>query len=217
MPAFAQTPRLLFGVKIGVPANGAIRGHYAVGTESSGNTAKAVIGASAELALPRNFALEVEGLFRPLAYSQANDVSYTPVVIQLFPGPVTPIKSQWSWNIKGHAWEFPVSIKKYFMTHQRVRAFAGGGFVVRYTTAATTSTYQLSEITFASPPDKTTVMRAGFVLGAGFDIPFLRTRLVPEFRYTPWLNAERINEGDGLNIGSTRHNLDILIGIKFRK
>lgn len=187
---FSPLSHISVGVKGGLPINGAFE--TAPGSGYSFSTKRYILGASIEVGLPKNFAFEVDGLYRRLGYDFG-----LPPTIQPGTGltQLTP-----SHNNAFNQWEFPVLIKWYALDgHWRPFLSAGGAF--RYLTGSASELHAKNSI--------------GAVFGGGVAFKVHRFSVAPELRYTRWgREAFRSPNGsDGLR--SNRDQADFLLGVNF--
>jgi hypothetical protein len=192
---------LSFGVKGGVRATDDFQ--YAVTSESR----RYVVGPTVEVALPLNFAIEFEALYRRQGYSTGNS---------------TPLYSS-SVREADNTWEFPL-LARYRIPLPSIRPFAEFGWAPRITHgySDTSSSYlsQLNPTTYTYVSGRTHVSwptTHGVVLGGGIQFATGRLQLAPEVRYTHW-NQQAVYGyfPDGPSYGSSQNQLDILMGISWR-
>jgi hypothetical protein len=173
------------GIKAGVPltdflnaTQGGIDGDFFT---YKSPTQRYIIGATAELRLPRGFSVEVDALYRHLSYH-----AYNPIV----PGSDTS-------DTTGSNWEFPLPLK-YRFRFPLVRPFLDGGVAwdtltglrqtvtsIRYLTVPATTT----TTTTSNPAELKQSGTMGIVLGAvSIFMPCFCTS--PEIRFTRWASAQ---------------------------
>jgi outer membrane protein with beta-barrel domain len=195
------------GIKAGVPltdflnaTQGGIDGDFFT---YKSPTQRYIIGATAELRLPRGFSVEVDALYRHLSYH-----AYNPIV----PGSDTS-------DTTGSNWEFPLPLK-YRFRFPLVRPFLDGGVAwdtltglrqtvtsIRYLTVPATTT----TTTTSNPAELKQSGTMGIVLGGGVDIHALFLHISPEIRFTRWASAQ-IN---ATFLNSNLNQAEFLVGFTF--
>jgi opacity protein-like surface antigen len=223
IPSFSQWRGATISIETGVPLNASFQGAPVADFDlKERNGYKALAGISAAKALGWNLALRGGVLYRPMAFHRTTSVTRTlAILIMDSNGNILPSPSQheehW-WNCRGHAWEFPITVRKMFMTRGVVSPFADAGIAMRHTGATTDSHYTFSgsgiSASAVAPSETIKDWRTGPVLGAGVEFHRLPFHVSPEVRWTSWLNDGKLNAA-GL-AGPSRHSLDFLLGIQFR-
>lgn len=216
LPAFPVAGQELhLGIKGGVPVTDYyqrfpdfIKGPQ---TSYSSATRRYTVGVTGELRFAHGLGLEVDAMYHRIGYSGSSFYSSS----------ASGEFRQYAIHVNGHSWEYPV-LAKYRFGHG-VSPFAAGGMVFRYIGPVhargveTVGTY-VTNTSVTRPFDtrEPTDVRKGFYFGLaagmGLEVPLGRVRLLPEFRYTRWLDS-------GLDLsrpmGIASHQAEFLVGILF--
>lgn len=162
-----------------------------------------VVGPSVELALPLNFALEVDALYRRQRYGY-----HAP--------PIIGLSGIYTESERANSWEFPILLK-YKLRVPVVKPFVEAGFAPRRITGTAADTNVVFNATgpdFASFVNtKVDSTSLGIVAGGGVQFSIGRLRISPEARYTHWTSA--IVLGPIGAVGS-QSQADILVGIGWK-
>jgi hypothetical protein len=172
------------GVMGGIPLNDPTSSGGATKDESP----RYVVGASVELKLPANFAIEADALYRRIG----NTLSFSSLpAFTIFPGTTGYINRE-----RGNSWEFPLLGKYYFHEHESGwRPFVGTGFAFRTTQFDNTTTQTTIDTTGLSTTSTfagsfRSNLDVGATVAAGIRLHKGRIALTPEFRYTRWGAAD---------------------------
>jgi hypothetical protein len=182
-PAYSQ-PAVRVGIKTGVqltdqflvtPATGPRRSF----SQYSVNETRFVIGVTGQIGLPWSMIAEVDALYRPLVFTRTDT---DPLGIT-------------TRDTKAKSWEFPILIRRtvaHLGSHHR---FAGIGFSARHVSGTTdvhefgpAFTPPISIRSTTAAADLTSTWSTGLVASGGIDVQLGRFHLLPEVRYTRWVN-----------------------------
>jgi hypothetical protein len=148
-----------FGIKGGIGFTNIAEASSAPRVSARNRTARWTVGPVVEVDLPANLGLEVNGLYRPVAYEWAF----------LFRTPVQPPPPLVFIKESSKVWDFPVLLK-YRFPGATVRPFVGGGWTYR----------RFSHLPEDQAPRHGATLAAGAAIRAGV------LKISPEFRYTRW-------------------------------
>jgi hypothetical protein len=206
-PACAQP--FSFGVKAGVPLTDFFN---AVNSNNLGyfsTTNRYIIGGTAELRLPFGFGVEFDALYRHLHYTSVESF---------------PLEGVTSSSTTSGEWEFPLLLK-YRFHFPLVRPYVDGGVAWDTLSGLTQSFTQTSEFTgnvssssTSNPGELQHNTVAGVVFGTGVDIHALVLHILPEIRYTRWINPhfqETTSPPFTGSLSSTQNQLEFLVGFTF--
>ncbi len=192
---------VLIGVTGGVRAGDDFQ--YAAASKSK----RYVVGPALELTLPLRFAIEFDALYRRQGFAASNGTAlYTASIREA-----------------DNVWEFPL-LAAYRIPVRGVRPFAEAGWAPRimrgYRDESGSYLTQLNPATLTYYANRRHVdgpTTHGLVTGGGIQFTAGRFEFSPEVRYTRW-NQQVISGAfpDGPGYGSSRNQLDILLGIHFR-
>jgi len=117
IPVYAIDPKVAAGLKVGVPyefidIHGFSTDHPSGSTKiSQQNYIKPSISASVELSLPWNLAVEMSASYKEMRYHRTAEVTVVGGAIPFY----TVTHTTYDSDSHGHAWEFPLIIRKYLM------------------------------------------------------------------------------------------------------
>lgn len=200
--AACAQPLFTAGVKAGVPLSDFLNAAQTGVFSYAAPTQRYIVGGTAELRLPANFAIEFDALYRRLHY---NGVGHG---VDVFSTSQTTANS----------FEFPLLLKYRFRT-KVVRPYVDAGAAfdtlagLKQTLTQTTLPSPPVTTTTGTPPELKNKTTAGFVLGAGLDIHAIVLHISPEIRYTRWTNAQ-ISDVNGL-LRSNQNQAEFLVGFTF--
>jgi len=194
---------LLLGqpVSIGVKGGGRLTADlnsYFATSESK----RYVVGAMATVSLPAGFRLEFDALYRRVGYRWSG---------------TDPIGDQVFERDRGNSWEFPILIRRtlwpgiYASVGYAPRVINGSGHVdgiVVESLIPPIKTYSERDILVSWSTTH------GVVGAAGIEKRLGPVRIAPEVRYVYWNRpAQEVYGSRGFSIVSTRHQVDLLVGI----
>jgi hypothetical protein len=168
------------------------------------------IGVTAEIGLPWRMIGEVDALYKTLHYTRTDK------------GPI----GSTSRDTKAKSWEFPFLVKRPVAQLGSLRPFAGIGFSARHVSGTTDVHEFAPELT---PPfsvrrtiaavDLINTWNTGLVASGGVDVQLGRFHLLPELRYTRWVNDTFRTISPYCitcaTITSRRNELSLLVGFVF--
>jgi outer membrane protein W len=155
-----------YGLIVGTPLTDVTQTTTIAGLNYLKNSTLFTIGPTFQVNLPAGFRVEIDALYRPVAYQIATSPTTT--------------------NVSASQWRFPVLLQYHIGKHSLLKPYAEVGL-----SFDTLSNLEHAAGLVSTQPGaivKTT--DAGLVLGFGADIkvPFLR--ISPEIRYTRQFNSE---------------------------
>ena len=189
---FAQLP-LSIGVKAGVPITDSFNSTTLLpGVVTSAGSKNYIVGPMVELRLPFHFAVEADGLYRPLSYNVPSSASILSGanLINFAGASVSPGEHTYS------TWEFPI-LAKYRFPFPVAKPYVEVGPSFRTTSSA---------ISYLSGN--------GVTVGAGIDVHALLIHVAPEFRYTHW-SADSTPAAGQTYIQSKQDQVEFLVGFSF--
>ena len=159
-----------------------------------------MVGASVEIRLPAGFAIEADGIYRPIGTSTSYKF--------LAPGPaITSLDSR----TRGNSWELPVLGKYYFRPRKSGwQPFVGTGWALRtvgFRNDSTETTVNANGAnTFSFHDRYRSDLGVGAVVAAGVRFHTGHFAFLPEVRYMRWGNG---------NTTLNRNETGFLLGITF--
>jgi hypothetical protein len=159
-PAFGELFSL--GAVVGTPLTDVTQTTTIAGLNYLRNSTLFTIGPSLQINLPAGLRVEIDALYRPVAYKAAlNDVSAS-------------------------QFRFPVLLQHHVGSFPVVKPFVEAGLSFEHLTSLS----QAASLLPSRPGAIVDTTHAGLVLGAGLDVkvPFLR--ISPEFRFTRQLGSD---------------------------
>jgi opacity protein-like surface antigen len=196
-PAMSQ--RILLGGKVGSPILDPFVQNVGTGVVNNYNfqPRRYTIGPSVELMLPVKLAVEASALYKQLSYG-SNPFNFDTVHA----------------TTTGDSWEFPLILKRHFLSHESIRPYGNVGLSLRRVTGSTEFTSPVGDAVL-QPLELVRNWSTGVVVGAGVDISIGRLHVLPEIRYTRWGNQNFVSDNGVFE--SNRNSADILIGFAFGK
>jgi len=200
IPAFAQP--LTVGAKVGVPATDFLSTVQSSRFGFNSSTQRYIVGATAELRLPKGLGIEFDALFRRFHYDGSSNLA--DVLL--------------SNRTTGNAWEFPLLFKYRFPTRV-VRPYFDAGMAwdtlsgLQQTITQTVSPSRVIATSSGSPQELKNNTSKGVVLGFGLEIRALLLRISPEVRFTHW-GSDHFSDVNGL-LRSNRNQGEVMVGITF--
>ena len=160
VPASAEI--FSFGAVVGTPLTDVTQTTTIAGLNYLRNSTLFTIGPSLQVSLPAGLRIEVDALYRPVAYKAAtNDVSAS-------------------------QFRFPVLVQRHLGSFPLVKPYAEAGLSFDHLTNLT----QAASLLPNHPGAIVQTTHAGLVLGAGLDIKIPFIRLSPEIRYTRQFSSD---------------------------
>lgn len=179
---------LSYGLLIGTPLTDVTETTTIAGINYLKNSTLFTIGPSLQVKLPAGFRVEVDALYRPVAYQIATAL---PNVLL-------------TTNVSGSQWRFPVLLQYHIGKYPLIKPYAEAGLSFDHL-------MDLGQAAKLLPTQAGAIVKttdAGLVLGFGADIkvPFLK--ISPEIRYTRQFSSEFYGIAE-LN------QAEFLVGIRF--
>ncbi len=176
-----------YGLLIGTPLTDVTETTTIAGINYLKNSTLFTIGPSFQVNLPAGFRVEIDALYRPVAYQIA-----------------TALPGMAATNVSGSQWRFPVLLEKHIGKYPLVRPYAEAGLSFDHLM----NLEQAASLLPSQPGAIVKTTDAGLVLGFGADIkvPFLK--ISPEIRYTRQFSSEFA----GI---SELNQAEFLVGIRF--
>jgi hypothetical protein len=200
----AQT--ISIGVKGGIPLNDPTSNTFGTHDESP----PYVVGASVEVKLPANFAIEADALYRRIG----NTVNFGNIAILTGVNLSTTATNAYINRTRGNSWEFPLLGKYYLREHSLMgwQPFLGTGFAFRTIGFSSTSTQVSVDSTgqstiLSGKGSYRSNLDVGATVAAGVRMRHGRMAIAPEFRYTRWGGAD--------NNQVVRNDARFLLGLSF--
>jgi hypothetical protein len=147
------------------------------------------IGPSLQISLPAGFRVEIDALYRPVAYQLATE---------------TPVLSKTPVNVSASQFRFPVLLQHHLGKFPLIKPYAEAGLSFDHI-------YDLSQAATLLPTHPGAIVKttnAGLVLGLGADIKVPFVRITPEIRYTRQFSSDF----QGI---SELNQAEVLVGIRF--
>jgi len=178
-----------FGAVVGTPLTDVTQTTTIAGINYLRNSTLFTIGPSLQVNLPAGFRIEIDALYRPVAYQIATTV-------------VDPTSA--ALNVSASQFQFPVLLQYHIGKYPLVKPYAEAGFAFDQLVDLQHALVLLS----TQPGAIVRTTNAGLVLGFGADIKVPFIRISPEIRYT------RQFLSDFLQI-SQLNQAEVLVGIRF--
>jgi len=183
LPASAEVFSL--GLVVGTPLTDVTQTTTLAGINYLRNSTLFTVGPSLQVSLPAGLRLEVDALYRPVAYRIAT--SLNPAA-----------------NVSASQFRFPVLIQRHLLDLPLVKPYAEAGLSFDHLS-------NLSQAANLLPTQPGAIVRtthAGLVLGFGLDIKVPFVRVSPEIRYT----RQFASDFQGI---SELNQAEFLVGIRF--
>ena len=197
-----QAQSVSFGVKGGVQALDS--------TVAKDESKRYVIGPTAEVSLPANFAIEVDALYQRLGDS--NNLLFPIVATGTPPAGFSAVASfPVTLRQRGNSWEFPLLMKYYLHPVKHLNPFVSGGFSFR---TIGLDSKGIEILTFSNSATQTvpfqTSTRTNLAVGAvgavGLRFKAGHFAIAPEFRYTRYGSDDRF---------ASKNSASFLLGLTF--
>jgi len=174
------------GAILGTPLTDVTKTTTVAGLNYLRNSTLFTVGPSLQVNLPAGFRVEIDALYRPVAYQVATSTGAVAGA---------PSASQF---------RFPVLVQHHLGSFPLIKPYAEAGLSFDHLT-------NLEQAAFLLPDKPGAIVQtthAGFVLGAGLDIKIPFVRLSPELRYTRQFSSDF----QGI---SELNQAEFLVGIRF--
>ena len=181
-----------YGLEIGTPLTDVTQTTTLAGINYLRNSTLFTIGPSLQVNLPAGYTVEVEALYRPVAYQIATTASL----------PYNSVVS--TGNVSASQFRFPVLVQKHFGKLPILKPYGEAG--LSFDHLANLS--QAVKLLTSQPGAIVQTTHAGLVLGFGVDVKVPFVKISPEIRYTRQFSSDF----QGI---SELNQAEVLIGIRF--
>jgi len=177
-----------YGLIVGTPLTDVTETTTIAGIDYLKNSSLFTIGPTLQLNLPAGFRVEIDALYRPVAYQIATSSAVATATE----------------NVSASQWRFPVLLAYHIGKYPLVKPYAEAGLSFDHLN----NLQQAASLLASQPGAIVKTTDAGLVLGFGADIkvPFLK--ISPEIRYTRQFNSEF----EGI---SELNQIEFLVGIRY--
>jgi hypothetical protein len=173
---------------VGTPLTDVTQTTTVAGIASLSKSTLFTIGPTVQVNLPAGFRVEVDALYRPVAYQVATSI----------------FGAAGSANVSAAQFRFPVLLQKRFGRLPLIKPYAEGGLSFDHLADLSQAVSLVSK----QPGAIVQTTHAGLVLGFGLDVKIPFVRLSPEFRYTRQFSSDF----QGI---SQLNQAEFLVGIRF--
>ena len=186
LPASGQI--FSYGLLVGTPLTDVTQTTTLAGIASLSKSTLFTIGPTVQVNLPAGFRVEVDALYRPVAYQIATSLPYAAAQT----------------HVSAAQFRFPVLLQKRFGRLPLIKPYAEGGLSFDHLADLS----QAASLLSTQPGAIVQTTHAGLVLGAGLDVKIPFVRISPEFRYTRQFSSDF----QGI---SELNQAEFLVGIRF--
>jgi hypothetical protein len=176
-----------FGAVVGTPLTDVTQTTTIAGINYLRNSTLFTIGPSVQVNLPAGFRVEIDALYRPVAYQIASANLYAGLL-----------------NVSASQFRFPVLLQYHFGRFHLIKPYAEAGLSFDHLSNLS----QAASLLSTQPGAIVETTNAGLVLGFGADIKVPFVRISPEIRYTRQFASEFLQI-------SQLNQAEFLVGIRF--
>jgi hypothetical protein len=179
-----------YGLEIGTPLTDVTQTTTLAGINYLRNSTLFTIGPSLQVNLPAGYTVEVEALYRPVAYQIATAA--------------VPYNAAVATNVSASQFRFPVLVQKHFSKFPILKPYGETGLSFDHLANLSQAVKLLS----TQPGAIVQTTHAGLVLGFGVDVKVPFVKISPEIRYTRQFSSDF----QGI---AELNQAEVLVGIRF--